>query len=471
MKKMLLVLILFSSMNAYAVKGSHGGQTVDVDGNTMLLDFVTNARCHWVSGEDIMDGRQDLERLFNALAEIDWYFAFDFEREMKSLHYCLTGALRVIDTSDPLRVNRGFEAPSRGEVTQVAIRINNDVYLDYDHFQQMSANHQAYTLVHEAVHSYIAVDNPMYYHRVKSVVNTLSKVAAGIISTTEEFYFQLERNNVLYFANINELNQSRDLLSLALMTNDQDAADILLAQEDLAGFFDVNFNVNQMYQIDVRQLRLTTPRTVIQRFCALGMREIIFFLLEQDSLKHLSPTLICLSTATDQDLIDELIGSDFLSEDLYGGLLENNYLREENGRIVTGVTIAGLFNVETGTQLLDLRPFRLGHQQGLSPEIQGLADLLKFLVVTQGEADMSSLISKSEKFYQLFGINDLVDQVRNMEGIRWESEREIALSHLVRLYSTLLEAFKEEVLRDLSTRQREVLEREFSNINRGKLGY
>ena len=199
-----------------------GGQAiVDISGIPHLRDIYD--KCQWdnMSYYELVESTPYAIPLLNALKESHWIFGKTMENEMKRLKVCLTGTLKKVNVDDKEGVT-AYRA--KGKNVQIGIRVNEDVYLDYERFKQMPEIEQALTLFHETMHSFIdysvegrnhavrtatyaVLDN--YYKRFKSWATTIEKTSLSIPLSTKDFDEPTLKDKILKVWNLENQKQVR----------------------------------------------------------------------------------------------------------------------------------------------------------------------------------------------------------------------------------------------------------------------
>ncbi len=185
MKKSLILIGALCALHTFpsfasAGDGTRGGgETVDVNGYPELRDLVDQSVCRWQTGADEYAQAPGIGAVLDRLARVDWYIAATIKREILFLNYCLTGQLVRVNTRDPRHENVvvAYELPTQ----QVAIRLNNDVYINDAVRRSLQPESQGWLAVHEAAHSFIDWGTARRNHKLRSLVRSLSDAANGNI--------------------------------------------------------------------------------------------------------------------------------------------------------------------------------------------------------------------------------------------------------------------------------------------------
>lgn len=168
-----------------------GGQTVDIDGRPVLKDLVTNTVCRWRTGASVRDSLPQLTPILNRLASLHWYYRSTWAGAAARVTVCFTqGDLVHISTVDQDGLTIGEENGG-----QVAIRLNDEVYIDEKIFNRMDPENQAYLFFHEIMHSFIELNAPQRNNKLRSFVSSVrSLVSQGM--RTDDFMLQMRQNAI-----------------------------------------------------------------------------------------------------------------------------------------------------------------------------------------------------------------------------------------------------------------------------------
>ncbi|MBI2604886.1 MAG: hypothetical protein HYW49_02275, partial [Deltaproteobacteria bacterium] len=181
-----------------------GGETTIVNGRRELRDLYEKSACEWTSGANMMALAPHVRAVLDRIAALDWYFAFDLEREIRALDWCLTGRLVRVNTQD----KDALTVVENSRAEQVAIRVlgTGEVYVDQNLFAQMSEKSRAYLLIHETIHGYLGLDVARRNEKLRSIVKALSKVEAGSIATRASLRYALSSNKIEFAGNADALD-------------------------------------------------------------------------------------------------------------------------------------------------------------------------------------------------------------------------------------------------------------------------
>jgi len=181
-----------------------GGQTVDVGGKPTLRDLVEKTVCaEHVSGDDLASELPHFAKIMTAIESVQYYFASSIKNELPNLTVCFTkGNLKQIQTED----QDGLTIYTENDSTkQVAIRLDNMVYIDQKIFRAMDKQSQAYLLLHEVSHSFIPMDVTRRNSKLRNLIASIHTNEKNPMSK-KRFKLQLIANDVMPdFFNSSEL--------------------------------------------------------------------------------------------------------------------------------------------------------------------------------------------------------------------------------------------------------------------------
>ncbi len=176
MKLFIMIALVAMQVSAQTVQQlteppSHGtkagGQTVDVNGTPSLRDLVNKSVCTWDYLSDFIGKVRYFPKVLESLDKARWYLKRQVEQEIGNLKVCITqGDLVQLPAEDRDKVTT-FELKTK---KQVAIRLNQDIYLDFAEFSKMSEIDQGYLILHEIIHSFLPMKTDRRNHKVESLI-------------------------------------------------------------------------------------------------------------------------------------------------------------------------------------------------------------------------------------------------------------------------------------------------------------
>ena len=147
------------------------------NGQMALSDLKDPTICRWKKGPSFLkslnsSSRKELSRVLDKFSETNWYFSHYLGAEIENITYCLTTKLNKVNTTDNDSVTKPFLLDSNKN--QIAIRDipNKIVYLDSMFFAQMNSTHQVFTMIHEALHSFIKIDVDQRNNKLRSMTDS-----------------------------------------------------------------------------------------------------------------------------------------------------------------------------------------------------------------------------------------------------------------------------------------------------------
>ncbi len=198
MKNILLNLLIGATILTFAEvtlagDGTKGGDNVKIEGRTRLRDLVDNSNCLWVHTDQFVNDVPAFDGILKKLENTHWYFAHALRQESRSTGICkIDGSIKDITTED-LNGLTYYQLP--GKKSQMAIRLNDDIYLSMAGFKKgpgaMPEEDQGYGVVHELMHSFIPDDTYMRNIKVRSMTAVIQSNLP-----TESFKYQMEKNNL-----------------------------------------------------------------------------------------------------------------------------------------------------------------------------------------------------------------------------------------------------------------------------------
>lgn len=217
-----------------------GGNTIDVNGRPSLRDLVDTTLCSWVSGDAMESRLPYLPNIYRSLDRFDPIYAQLLQQEAQRVTFCLTdGDLVQVKTEDQDGLTIFLD-----NTRQVAIRLNDTVYIDRKILGGMDERNQAYLFVHELMHAFIPVtvtpqsvlflsldsqltseyaqsrygiSLPQRNMKLRSFIKTLSDNELQPLPLNE-FLLQVRMNHILWPstpADLETLNANRSMIQAA----------------------------------------------------------------------------------------------------------------------------------------------------------------------------------------------------------------------------------------------------------------
>lgn len=179
MKSLLAITLTLSALAVSLSAGAAslgtrgGGNSIDVNGRPTLRDLIDKSVCSWMSGKDVLHDEPYLESVLTSLGQVHFSFRELLRNETLVLNYCFTeGTLNRVNTEDAKGLTI-LEGPS-GD--QVAVRVEDRVYIDKKIFRAMDDKSRAFLVIHEVMHSFIPWGVEHRNNKLRSMVRYLSEM-------------------------------------------------------------------------------------------------------------------------------------------------------------------------------------------------------------------------------------------------------------------------------------------------------
>ena len=147
--------------------GTRGGaETIEIAGYPRLRDLVEKTNCNWVSGSQARARAPGFSGIVAKIRPASAYLASLYERELSALTFCFvkTG-LPALPKSESAVVG-ALKSGTR----QLAIRLNDAVYIDENQFNRLPAEDRDYVFFHEVTHSFIRLGTVERMLKLRSFV-------------------------------------------------------------------------------------------------------------------------------------------------------------------------------------------------------------------------------------------------------------------------------------------------------------
>ncbi len=441
---MLSFAAVASENSGGGVRGG-SGHVVDVNATPYLLDLVTRAVCDWQSGEEILENSPALDEALARISSVDWYFANGLEKEIKALAFCMTGPLY----SQPLPLQGGSAVlPPEQNIRQAGIRVGDRAYVDSDIYMSMNAHNRAMFIIHEVLHSYLAMNQFDRALKLRSMVKTLSNVVTGSIRSRSKLHSAMVNNGIEFPTTVGSLDAKRAQVlfligdemeqTAMIFATRQPEALIGLSERDLANLapWDRNY-VTKRGQAYILEQAI---RTAIENSFEADLEQ----LLDGKEYLRLNPAAIALGSfgvlSPEQKVI-------VLSSESYRRLLGEGFSDVIEAELSSGETLVmasaslaslGANAVTSAVPLLDVTPAKK-----LPAALQWLPVLM---VSLHAEGQLTSVTENAE-FYRALGLKSQRAQLAGMSTVI-AREKEIAEARLQlvskALVKTLLDAIAEQ---------------------------
>lgn len=419
-----------TSMRAGGDGTRGGGETVQVRGIPELRDLVEKSVCEWVKGETVIETASYLPRILQNIARFDWYLARAIEEEIYRLDYCLTGPLVRVRTEDA----ESLTAVVTEGTSQVAIRLADAVYIDTFISSQMSARSFGYLLVHEALHSFLNMNESERNHKLRSMVKSIEGIENGRITNRQAFQLQLRRNSINFPAATVALDEARPSLEFAISGYDR-RVELLrtIRLEDILSTL-ANLETATLWRPHIEHVQGVSLTSVVQ--------EILFHddAATLDLITRNSPSLARNITglayvhidATQNPQVEQWLASQVsmveLAEDTLA-LLAKRQVRLEEGRILVSNQHLLANAGQATTPVSSLAALVSSSTANASAEAQIYFSLLGKSLESGDLAAARALSVGNPLFYQAFGIKQVLADITALGGASAQ-DRELALRNV-----------------------------------------
>jgi len=448
-----VALVFLNSNITLAGIRVQGGEAIRINHSLVLRDLSDKTVCDWTDGKTLSESIPEFKKVFQKLSEINWYFSLSLKKEIESLNICLTSNLIKINTQDAAALTTIYG----DETIQVAIRLENEVYIDKILFDQMSSKSQAMLLVHEGMHGFIPLDVERRNQKVRSMTKVIAKVASGALTSQKQFIKNIQNNDVFYSADLKEISPYRDEIEFAL-SDSNTQKEVLLKKTNLEDFFKKlhSMNITNTLYLDHQNI---IDHTTLQNFtleaCKSEDTKLIEKILYQDNIAQFNPALVCLSLENvfQNNVILQLVYQSTALKNAFVKFynkLSQKEVMQENFRLKANTELELLSsNRETGlnkkTPVMQLQPVLV--IEDLNPELKGFFQLLVLIFPGEDSETLQEQVFENEDFYKAFGIGKLNEQAKNAAHFPREisyARAQIKVIHQA-VFEVLLEFLEKEV--------------------------
>lgn len=441
-RKVLSVLAgVMISFAAIAGENSGGGvrggsgHVVDVNATPYLLDLVTRAVCDWQSGDEVLEAPVLTDAL-KKIATVDWYFANGIEKEIKALSFCMSGPLYSV----PTRPERGSAVlPAERNVRQAGIRVGERVFVDADIFGSMNPHNRAMFIIHEAMHSYLAMDQFDRALSLRSMVKTLDQVVSGAIRSRAKLHAAMRNNEIEFPTTVGNLDGKRDQVLfligdeaeqvLMIQSSKRPESLIGLTERDLANLapWDREYIVKQ----GQRNILALALAVAMENAFGADLEEI----LDGKEYSSINPAAIALGSFAVMSPEQKTV---VLNSESYRRLLAEGFNDVIQAKLTNGRTL-----VMASAELASLGNVVVNREMPLLDVVSAtkLPESLKWipvlLVTLHAEGQLVS-ITENEAFYQALGLKTQKAQLAGMSTVI-AREKEVAAARLQLLSEALVQ--------------------------------
>ncbi len=168
-----------------------GGEVVDIDSRPVLKDLRDKSNCSWKTLSAFAESVPELKVVNEKVKAVSWPLYQGFLQDTGTLKVCETeGDLIQLDSDD---LDKVVVFVLNGK--QVAIRVNDMIFVSMPIYRKMSGLNRAYLLIHEMMHSFIPMDTPQRIQKVKSMTAKIEELVSKGMDE-KEFALQIEMNKV-----------------------------------------------------------------------------------------------------------------------------------------------------------------------------------------------------------------------------------------------------------------------------------
>lgn len=402
-----------------------GGLTVEaLGGGRELYDLHTRRVNAWLTSEDILAAAPEFKTILAEIEKLDWYFAFELERELEQVTFNMTGPLFTDPKEDPYT----FVLPDLSPRKQLAYRFGLEVYVDEEEFNKLKPLSKGYLVLHELMHSYIPMKTFDRYTKLVSMVKTFSKVVKQQIITTKALHLQMQRNGVDFPTTATELAQYKKQVKF-YFAKPKEQKEMLMAATNPDTLILSGKKLDHMKSLlanwDRIALEAISPEGrlmhVIANIFQTGTNEEVAALLAKP-FKCLNPALIALyiHENLDPERVNLILNSAY-GQAAYQGifnLIEGDVaeITIKDSRISSsqGAKITAAINTDPYlTQyLMNLKP--VNSEDDLNFNIKGWAQLIVIAIQNNQQELLKRTIGQNLNFYSSFTHSAAKSRVRSL---------------------------------------------------------
>jgi hypothetical protein len=433
-----------------------GGESVDKNGMPILRDIVDPATCDFRSGVDVFAQNPTVAKILAKVAKLDWYFAFDMQRQMEALNFCFTSDLLRVNTSDN-PADRVTDPDSAGPTQQAGIRSGDDVFIETSVFEQMSPTSQALLLIHETTHTYLPMDTVRRNFKLRSMVKAISDVYAGKISTRNALHLAMSENSINFPLFVDQLDPIKDFVMLVIGDEATEAA-ILSSATDLDSLMSTALPDPSLLTEDdavtFAQVASDRYEAILAPVCEAKDEDLITQLASE--AKSFDPAMACLSDSvvrSDTDYVKFLVDHAHLAQSLQSALRElaEAQISFQDYRIMITSDVSGISASPKDSRpvrpLSELLPVSASSAKHLGSEFRSLIEILA-LEAKVGDIDTAiAQTGQSDLFYQALSVKSLLGQLNALSDPNIEVE-ELTLDQQV--ITDVYRAFVQQLLTQIS---------------------
>jgi hypothetical protein len=428
-----IVPVLFACLapSAHAEGTRGGGESVNQNGMPILRDIVDPATCDYRSGVDVFAQNPTVAKILAKVSKLDWYFAFDLQRQMEALNFCFTSDLLRVNTSDN-PADRVTDPDSAGPTQQAAIRSGGDVFVETSVFNGMSPTSQALLLIHETTHTYLPMDTVRRNFKLRSMVKAISDVYAGKISTRESLHLAMSENSINFPLFVDQLDSIKDFVMLVI-ADEATEASILSSATDLDSLMSTPIPAAGLLTDDdavfFAQVAADRYDLILAPVCEAKDQDLITQL--SSEAKTFDPAMVCLGDSairSDADYVKFLVDHAHLSLSLQSALQElaSAKISFQDYRIMISSDVSGISSTPKDSRSVrpvsELLAVNASSAKHLGNEFRSVIEALA-LEAKVGDVDLAiAQTGQSDLFYQALSVNPLLAQLNALSDPNIEAE-------------------------------------------------
>jgi len=452
-KKWTIALSLVAcTTQAYATEGTRGGGEFVYRADIPILrDLVDPATCDQAfgrSGDDVYAKIPKLAEVMHSVATLDWYFAFELEREVKSLTYCFTADLVRVNTHDRVE-DQVTDPDSAGPTVQGGIRSGRDVFIDKAKFSQMSDISKAMTIIHEALHSYLPWDTARRNFKLRQFTNAIANVYSKDISTRKGLHLEMTDNSILFPLSVDQLEPIKDFFLAVVGGENLRETMIEKNLSKIDQFFEATIPSPIILMGDdvdsIRRIFADRYSALLESVCEAKNEALISKL--ASSAKTFDPAFICLGDTavnSDPDFVRFLTSQTTLAPSVERAWTKLTHadvnLLDE--RIMISAKISQISATPEDSRdfrpIIELLPVYSATSTRLGSEFNGTIEALALAARAGNISEVIALTGGSALFYQAFSVQEMLARITAISNAD-PKEKILALQALPDVYRSFIQ--------------------------------
>ncbi len=412
-----------------AERGTRGGGEFvqGADGNYYLRDLVDESICDRTTGVDMRKENPAIDAALNKIAALNWYFAASLKYEINKLAICMTKKLVQLNTKDWDSVI-DYE-PTNKEVGAIRLMGTNKVYTDRDLHAKIGKTdeerqtHQAFLIVHEAMHSFIPYDASQRNDSLRNAVATLEKVSRGEISIRKKFHQEMTTNQVAFPFDSPILKGNRLAIEFALASPEDQKATLLKVENIDSLNVEETTGVYEGHRSEISET-LAARASKLLEYSGTDLSVLKKIVNSQQEILTFDALMVALSTnlAAENSQYREMV---MKSKAMNAGptlflKMKSKDFTVSNLRVVgnAGYELLGIAERNgVPTPALSVRPYTVQEKDLIPAEVKGFIQLL-VIYAEHGEFGwdlIHALVTQSDKFYAAFSVRELQTKLESMQ--------------------------------------------------------